>query len=162
MLALLSGLAFLSPAKAQDNELAKAVGNITGNYLALKDALAGNDANAAADKAKALLASVEAMPRKSMNAKQLALWSKYAEKLQYDSRHISEVNMLAHQREHFASLSDNLYQVLKGLKLNRAVIYRNICTMREKHFLSAAPGGRDPYMGMDHCSKVTEILPANR
>jgi hypothetical protein len=80
-------------------------------------------------------------------------------KLEFDSRHISEVNKIDHQREHFASLSNNLYTLVKKLKVNSTVLYRQYCTMTKRYFLSESDKGKDPYMGMANCSKVTETLP---
>ena len=149
---------FMLSVKAQ--EVNASINSVIDSYISLKNTLVTGDGNAAELKAKALLAAVNAVPKNSMNSKQLALWDKYEAKLQFDSRHISEVNKLAHQREHFASLSNNLYEVVKGLKLNRTVLYREFCRMNKQYYLSEARGGKDPYMGMALCSKVVETLPA--
>ena len=148
--------------EAQNPTLNKSVNTLITNYLALKDALIAADGNTAESKAKALLASINEVPKSDFNSQQLALWTKYEAKLQYDSRHISEVNLVAHQREHFANLSNNLYEVLKGLKLNAKPLYRQYCLMKKQYFLSDGTGGKDPYMGMEHCSNVKETLPAAR
>ena len=148
--------AFMLPAFAQTALISKPVNTVISNYLEVKNALANNDGDAASAKAKTLLASLNELPLKSLNASQNALVTKLA----YDSRHISEVNRVAHQREHFASLSDNLYTLIKGLKLNQQVLYRQYCSMTKKYFLSESDKGKDPYMGMSNCSKVTEIITA--
>ena len=144
------------PAFAQTALLSKPVNTVISNYLDVKNALANNDGDAASAKAKTLLASLNELPLKSLNASQNALITKLA----YDSRHIGEVNRVAHQREHFASLSDNLYTLIKGLKLNQQVLYRQYCSMTKKYFLSESDKGKDPYMGMSNCSKVTETITA--
>ena len=144
------------PAFAQTALLSKPVNTVISNYLDVKNALANNDGDAASAKAKTLLASLNELPLKSLNASQNALITK----LVYDSRHISEVNRVAHQREHFASLSDNLYTLIKGLKINQQVLYRQYCSMTKKYFLSESDKGKDPYMGMSNCSKVTETITA--
>ena len=151
-------LLFTAPVKAQD--LNSSVTLMIKNYINLKNTLVTGDGNAAESKAKALLMSINAVPVSSMNTKQISVWNKYAAKLQFDSRHISEVNRVEHQREHFSSLSDNLYQVLKGLKLNQTVLYREYCRMNKQYYLSETSSGKDPYMGMALCSKVVETLPA--
>ena len=143
------------PAFAQTALLSKPVNTVISNYLDVKNALANNDGDAASAKAKTLLASLNELPLKSLNASQNALITK----LVYDSRHISEVNRVAHQREHFASLSDNLYTLIKGLKIKQ-VLYRQYCSMTKKYFLSESDKGKDPYMGMSNCSKVTETITA--
>lgn len=97
-----------------------------------------------------------------MTPKQLAVWNAYEPKLEFDSRHISEVSLVPHQREHFASLSNNLYNVLKEFKLNKTVLYRQYCVMDKQYYLSDAATGKDPYMAMEHCSRVAETLPASK
>lgn len=143
---------------AQDKETVKSVNTIITNYMVLKDALAAGDGNAAKAKGKILLTSINGAPRKVLSKDEIALMNK----LEYDSRHISEVNLLAHQREHFASLSNNLYSLLKKLKMNKVTLYRQYCTMRKVYFLSESEKVKDPYMSMDNCSKVTETLPPTK
>ena len=156
VLTIATVFAFFTPALAQDAQLTKPINTIISNYLDVKNALANNDGDAASAKVKTLLASLNELPLKSLNASQNALITK----LVYDSRHISEVNRVAHQREHFASLSDNLYTLIKGLKINQQVLYRQYCSMTKKYFLSESDKGKDPYMGMSNCSKVTETITA--
>jgi hypothetical protein len=146
--------------KAQNRPLTASINKVIDNYLALKNALINADGTAAENKAKNLLASINDVPQNNMPAAQLSLWTKYAAKLQYDSRHISEVDRVPHQREHFASLSNNLFAVLKGFKLNQKDLYREYCVMTSNYYISEIPKGKDPYMGMANCSKVKETLPA--
>jgi hypothetical protein len=145
-------------ANAQENDLAKATDKAIDNYLAVKDALATGDGNAASAKAKLLLASWASFPKKGLDATSLALLPK----LEYDSKHISEVSLVRHQREHFSSLSGNIYTLLKKLKLNKSTLYWEYCTMEKKYYLSGSEAGKDPYMGMANCSQTKETLPATK
>src|ERR1700689_4221853 len=101
-LSFLMALLFIVQAKAQDAALGKSVNQIIDNYIGLKNALINADGAAAQNNAKELLAAINAIPTKGMSSTQLNLWNKYEAKLQYDSRHISEVDRVPHQREHFA------------------------------------------------------------
>ncbi len=141
---------------AQTNILAKPINTIIDNYVSLKDALIIPDSKQASAAAKVLLTNLTALPASGLNTQQTAL----VEKLKFDSRHISEVNLVAHQREHFASMSNNLFILLKDIKLNQKTIYRQYCTMKQQYFLSTTADGKDPYMGMANCSKVKQTLPA--
>ena len=141
---------------AQTNILAKPINTIIDNYVSLKDALIIPDGKQASAAAKVLLTNLTALPASGLNTQQTAL----VEKLKFDSRHISEVNLVAHQREHFASMSNNLFILLKDIKLNQKTIYRQYCTMKQQYFLSTTADGKDPYMGMANCSKVKQTLPA--
>ena len=141
---------------AQTNPLIKPINTIFDNYIGLKDALIIPDGKQASVAAKVLLTNLTALPASGLNTQQTAL----VEKLKFDSRHISEVNLVAHQREHFASLSNNLFILLKDIKLNQKTIYRQYCTMKHQYFLRTTADGKDPYMGMANCSKVKQTLPA--
>lgn len=134
----------------------KPLNNVIAKYMVLKDALANGDGRVAEAKAKFLLAAISEIPKTGLSAEEAALLPK----LEYDSRHISEVNKIAHQREHFVSLSNNLYTLIKKLKVNNIVLYRQYCTMTKAYYLSETSKDKDPYMGMSNCSKVTETLPA--
>jgi len=163
----ISGLIILTAlfclrAGAQISDVSKSINTIVSDYLDLKNALISADGNLAEAKAKVLLASIQAAPVKAMTPKQLAVWKTYEPKLEFDSRHISEVSLVPHQREHFAGLSNNLYSVLKEFKLNKIVLYRQYCVMDKQYYLSDAATGKDPYMAMEHCSRVAETLPANK
>ncbi len=148
-----------SNASAQNG--ANDINKVITHYLEVKDALAAGDGNTALSRAKDLLTAVRGVNTSSLNAAQRKIWLAAEPKIEFDSRHISEVNRVEHQREHFASLSANLFTVIKALQLNDSPLYESYCTMAKKTFLSKSTTGKDPYMGMNNCSKVTETLPAH-
>jgi len=78
----------------------------------------------------------------------------------FDARHISSVNAVDHQREHFASLSNNMYELLKALKSNTATLYEQYCPMKKAYWLSESQQIKNPYFGsqMPTCGKVTATL----
>ncbi|WP_419802835.1 DUF3347 domain-containing protein [Mucilaginibacter sp.] len=156
LFAILAVVLLTANAKAQDKALNAPVNTMITDYLALKDALVTGNGAAAEAKAKTLLSSIRTVPKTGLTTNELAILLK----LEFDSRHISEVNNIPHQREHFASLSNNLYTLIKKLKVNNIVLYRQYCGMTRRYFLSESDKGKDPYMGMANCSKVTETLPA--
>ena len=149
-------LAFsVSFANAQNN-----INTITTAYFGLKNALATGNGIAAQGKAKDLLAALSA-PETGLKPDQKKLFDSYAEKLKFDSRHISEVAVIDHQREHFASLSKNMFEVLKGLKMNSAVVYQDYCPMKKAYWLSETAAIKNPYYNdkeMATCGKVTASL----
>lgn len=146
-------------AKAQDAALSSAFNKVIDSYMSLKDALAANDGNAAESKAQDLLTALNNVPKEKMNSKQQQIYTRYEAKLQFDARHISEVNRIEHQREHFSSLSNNLYVVLRAIKLNTATLYRQYCEMGKQYFMTNNEKGKSPYMGMSGCNKTTDTLP---
>ncbi|MCR8561239.1 DUF3347 domain-containing protein [Mucilaginibacter sp. BJC16-A38] len=136
------------------------IDKITNAYLDVKNALISGDGNAVKLKAAELLKDLSTIPDKSLNPAQQAILQKYQTKLLFDSRHMSETTVIDHQREHFASLSQNMYSLLKGVKLNTATIYQEYCPMKKAYWLSESNEIKNPYFGskMLDCGKVTETL----
>lgn len=114
--------ALFTQTKAQVSPLNNAINNVTDSYLGIKGALSANDGIAAENKAKELLKALDKVPLNSMTPDQLKIWMKYIDQLHFDSRHISEVPRVEHQKEHFVRLTKNLHVVLNGLKMNKSGI----------------------------------------
>ena len=146
--------------KAQDAALGSPIGGVLSAYFGVKNALTTDNNEATKSKAKELLAAVTAVQADQLTAEQKTLWTAYADKLSFDSRHISESAAIDHQREHFASLSKNMFEVVKGLKLNTAVVYQQYCPMKKSYWLSESAAIKNPYYGkqMLTCGKTTETL----
>jgi hypothetical protein len=157
---LLTVLVSYSTVKAQDKTAGTAVNNVLTAYLNVKNALTADNKVATKSKAKDLLTAVNAVPMDKFTPEQHKLWMTYSEKLEFDSRHISESDAIDHQREHFTSLSKNLYEVVKGLKLNTTTVYEQYCPMKKATWLSETNAIKNPYYGkqMLTCGKTTETL----
>ncbi|RYU89525.1 DUF3347 domain-containing protein [Mucilaginibacter terrigena] len=136
-----------------------AVDKITSSYIGVKNALVGSNSTLAKTRSAELLAALSA-PVKGLLPAQQKLMATYLDKLKFDSRHISETTVLDHQREHFESLSKNMYALLAGLKLNSATLYQQYCPMKKAAWLSETEDIRNPYYGDDmlECGKVTATL----
>jgi len=145
--------------KAQDN----AIDKITTSYLGVKNALVGSNSTLAKSRSKELLATLSA-PVKGLQPAQQKVLATYLTKLQFDSRHISETTVIDHQREHFASLSKNMYALLAGLNMNSTTVYQQYCPMKKAYWLSETEEIRNPYYGDDmlECGKVTATLKAGK
>jgi len=147
----------VSLAKAQNN-----INGITTAYFSVKNALAAGNANGAQDGAKNLLAALSA-PETGLKPDQQKVFNTYAEKLRYDSRHILESTDVAHQRQHFATLSKNLYEVLKDVKANTATVYMQYCPMKKAYWLSESTVIKNPYYNdkmMTTCGSTKATLAA--
>ena len=157
-LSLMLVLAFtISIAKAENN-----IDKITHDYYDVKNALAAGNSTAAQNSAKELFADLSAQPDKGLDAAQQKILDSYLDKLKFDSRHISESTAIDHQREHFESLSKNMYAVLKGLKMNTSTVYMQYCPMKKAYWLSDAATIKNPYYNdkmMTTCGKVAATLP---
>jgi hypothetical protein len=157
---LLIVLTSFSTVKAQDQSAAPAVNKVLAAYIDVKNALTTDDNAVTKTKASELLSAINAVSMDKFTPVQHKLWMTYSEKLQFDSRHISESNAIDHQREHFTSLSKNLYEVVKGLKLNTTTVYEQYCPMKKATWLSETSSIKNPYYGkqMLTCGKTTETL----
>jgi len=137
-----------------------AINNVLTAYYGVKNALAGDNSSAAQSKAKELFTAINAVPMDKLTPDQHKIWMAYTDKLQFDSRHISESTAIDHQREHFTSLSKNLYEVIKGLKVNNTVVYEQYCPMKKATWLSETSAIKNPYLGkkMLDCGRTTATL----
>ena len=120
-----------------------AVDKITTSYIGVKNALVGSNAALAKTRSAELLAALST-PVKGLQPAQQKLLGTYLDKLKFDSRHISETTVIDHQREHFQSLSKNMYSLLSGLKLNSTTVYQQYCPMKKAAWLSESEDIRKP------------------
>ena len=145
---------------AQTNSSIKPV---VDSYIMLKDALVKTDGNLSAQSAKNLLATIELVKIADLNADLQETWTKVLNELKEDATHISETKEVVHQRDHFISLSKNMYSVIKISKLGVPVFYQ-FCPMANKgkgaSWLSMEKQIRNPYYGsqMLSCGKVLETI----
>lgn len=157
-LVLIMAVAILSAkaARIADNPVDK----IVSAYLDVKNALVNSDGNAASAKAKDLVAALSANTSTQLSTDQEKTFAKFRDKLLFDARHISSVNAVDHQREHFENLSANMYDALKALKMNTTTLYEQYCPMKKAYWLSESPQIKNPYFGNDMltCGKVAATL----
>lgn len=148
--------------QAKPVDVRSAINTVLKNYLDIKNFLAADNSKATNEAATKFTEALKAVPVEQMDAKQKEVWDKYAEKLRFDGRHISESPEIAHQREHFGSLSSNMFAVLKEFKINDLVVYRQYCPMEKKSWISEYSTIKNPYFGkkMLECGVTKETLKA--
>ena len=129
-------------------------------YYQLKDALVAGDAKAAATASGTLLKSINGVEMTALAPKDHQVFMTLQDKLAYDSRHISESSDINHQREHFTSLSANLFKLAKQVRLSDDPIYEDYCPMKKAYWLSSDAAIKNPYFGssMLTCGKVSTTL----
>lgn len=131
-------------------------------YFDLKDALVKSDATIASSKAVTLLNAINAIKMETLGDNHNA-YMKVEKDLKLDAEHISESKDIAHQRDHFTSLSKNMYELLKATKANTTVYYQ-YCPMfnngKGANWLSKEATIKNPYYGsmMLSCGKVQETI----
>lgn len=122
------------------------------NYLKIKNALVQTDGSTASKAASELVASIGANP------------DELFQKIRFDAQHIADTENPDHQRDHFNTLSDNIYQWVKDTETNEQKLYRQYCPMafdnRGAYWLSAEKEINNPYFGnkMLRCGSVKEEL----
>lgn len=131
-------------------------------YFELKDALVKSDATIAATKAAALLKLLNDIKMETLGSNHVAYMSVEKE-LKLHAEHISESKDIAHQRDHFSSLSTSIYKLIKEAKATTTVYYQH-CPMyndgKGANWLSKEAGIKNPYYGnmMLTCGKVQETI----
>ncbi|MCX8492036.1 MAG: DUF3347 domain-containing protein [Cyclobacteriaceae bacterium] len=133
------------------------------NYFALKDALVKSDGNLASTKAAALLALIKAVEMEKLTTEQHTVWMKVMKDLAFDTEQIEETKDAGRQRDHFNTLSDNVYKLLKVSKYEQPVYYQH-CPManggKGANWLSKENEIKNPYYGsqMLSCGKTVETI----
>lgn len=131
-------------------------------YFELKDALIKSDATIVATKAATLLKAINAIKMETLGDNHMA-YMKVENELKLHAEHISESKDIAHQRDHFSSLSTVVYQLIKITKANTTVYY-DYCPMYNEgkgaNWLSKDAAIKNPYYGsmMLTCGKVQETI----
>lgn len=140
-----------------------ALEKILSNYINVKDALVKSDASAASIAAKDLLNAIESVDKQAMNSTTHSQWMQSLKELKEDAEHINESNDISHQRDHFTSLSTNIYALFKAAKIGTTVYYQ-YCPMANKgkggNWLSLENKIQNPYYGnrMLSCGRVLETI----
>jgi len=133
------------------------------NYFAVKDALVKTDAKIAAEKATALLASLNGIDMTKMKMDDHMAFMKAEKALQADAALISTNKDVAAQRDAFSNLSTNMVAFIKVTKASTPV-YLQHCPMandgKGADWLSKENVVKNPYYGsmMLGCGKVTETI----
>lgn len=131
------------------NEQAQA---ILSAYLKIKDALVGTDGEAASAAADELLAAMSTGNNEAVT------------KIKTDAEHISRNQDTDHQRDHFNTLSQNVYELVKTTSANEAPVYKQFCPMAFDNtgafWLSSEEEIKNPYFGdmMLTCGAINETL----
>ena len=133
------------------------------NYFIVKDALVQTDGATASAKSAVLLDAIKAVKMEKLAMDVHVVWMKVLKDLQEDAGHIAETKDTAHQREHFMSLSKNVYALMKVSKYEQPVYYQ-YCPMANSgkgaNWLSKDNAVKNPYYGsqMLSCGKTVEII----
>jgi len=133
------------------------------SYFTVKDALVKSDGNLASSIAKDLLSNINAVKMDKLSTEEHTIWMKVMKDLAFDAGHIEETKDAGHQRDHFTSLSKNMYALIKVSKQETPIYYQN-CPMfndgKGANWLSKESAIKNPYYGsqMLTCGKTVETI----
>jgi hypothetical protein len=145
---------------AQDNTKTTSLIQLLNSYYDIKNALVSSDAKTASSKAVDLVKALNAVDIKALSETDMKTFMLLQDKLGFDAKHIAENTGIAEQREHFSSLSNNIYKLAKTVKLSAEPVYQQYCPMKKMYWLSSEASIKNPYYGkaMPTCGKVTDTL----
>lgn len=133
------------------------------NYFAVKDALVKTDGNTASSKAKELFTAINSVKMDKLATEEHTVWMKVMKDLAFDAEHIADTKDVSHQRDHFITLSKNMYELTKVSKPETPTYYQ-FCPManggKGANWLSKENVVKNPYYGsqMLTCGKVVETI----
>ncbi len=133
------------------------------HYIHLKNGLVASDAGMAKAGAMGILDALNAVDTTKFTPEQKSTFVAQHESIKEDAAHISDTDDVGHQRDHFGSLSNAIYQLAKAFGSDD-VLYYDFCPMafdnKGAYWLSELKDIRNPYFGdkMLKCGTVKEII----
>lgn len=133
------------------------------SYFNVKDALVKTDGARASTSAKILFTAINNVKMDKLSIEVHSAWMKVLENLKESSEHISSTKEVIQQREHFNTLSKNMYEIIKLSKQDSPTYYQ-FCPMandgKGANWLSKEQAIKNPYYGsqMLSCGKTVETI----
>lgn len=145
-----------------DPKLTASLKTIIDHYLHIKNALVNNNESEAASGGKAMYDAMKKVDKSLFTADQKKVYDGIEDDLKEHAEHISK-SKIDHQREHFAMMSEDAYELAKAFGAGR-VVYHDHCPMANDNkgaiWLSETKEIKNPYFGgkMNECVKVPEMI----
>ena len=133
------------------------------SYFAVKDALVRTDGATASTSSKTLFTEINNVKMDKLSMDVHMAWMKVFENLKEDAEHIADIKDIGRQRDHFISLSKNIYEVMKISKQETPTYYQ-FCPMandgKGANWLSKENAIKNPYYGsqMLNCGNTVETI----
>ena len=133
------------------------------NYFVVKDAMISSDGNTTTMAAKELLLSINNVKMDKLDMDVHMVWMKVVNQIKNDSELISNTKDIKIQRNHFTTLSKDIYSLVKVAKYE-VPVYFQYCPMfndgKGANWLSKENAVKNPYYGsmMLTCGKTVEII----
>ena len=140
------------------------VDEVVNSYIQLKNALADDNGNEAANAGKQMSEAMTKVDAASFSADQKKMHDEVKDDIKEHAEHISDnAGKIAHQREHFEMLSKDMYDLVKVSKPSQT-LYLDHCPMYNDNkgadWLSEVKEIKNPYLGkkMPDCGEVKEEI----
>lgn len=133
------------------------------NYFLVKDALITSNGNSTASASKELVTAINNVKMDKLDMDVHMVWMKVVNTIQKDAENIANTKDVKIQRDHFTSLSKEIYTVIKISKYENPVYYQ-FCPMfndgKGANWLSKENAVKNPYYGsmMLSCGKTVETI----
>lgn len=142
------------------------VNNVVSAYLNVKNALTNDNGNDAASAAKEITDALSKVDETVLTAEQKKMYDDVKDDMKEHAEHIaSNSSNIAHQREHFDMLSQDMIDLVKATGSGQT-LYRTFCPMYNNNkgasWLSETKDIKNPYLGkkMSECGEVKEEMKA--
>jgi len=147
-----------------DPKVAASIKEIVDHYLHIKNALANDNSEEAANGGKAMFAVMGKIDKSLFTAEQKKVYDDNEEDLKEHAEHMEHnAGKIDHQREHFSMMSEDVYTLAKAFGGGKT-LYHDHCPMYNDNkgamWLSETVEIKNPYMGskMPKCGKVQEKI----
>lgn len=133
------------------------------NYFAVKDAMISSDGNVTSIASKELLVSINNVKMDKLEMNVHMVWMKVLNQIKGDTEQISNIKDIKKQRNHFVTLSKDIYALIKVAKYDVPVYFQH-CPMyndgKGANWLSKENAVKNPYYGsmMLTCGKTVETI----
>lgn len=152
-----------TPANAGTTQNMSQLKAVFDNYFSVKDALVKTDANTASALAGKLVVAIKAVDMNKLAIEEHRVWMNVMKDLMVNAEVISTTKDVVKQRQIFALISKNIYELAKVSKQDNPVYYQH-CPMynngKGANWLSKESAIKNPYYGsqMLTCGKVQETI----
>lgn len=138
----------------------KSLSDLLTTYYQLKNELVAGNSTKAAAFATEFKTAVAAINLQQLSPTEKNVFEPLKQKLMADAGTIASADDIKKQREVFASLSDNMIALAKGIKMSDKEVYIDYCPMKKASWLSAEKAIKNPYYGnsMLTCGCVKETI----
>ncbi len=136
---------------------------VADSYFLIKEALVKTDAGAASSKAGELVKAMDAVEMTKLSTEEHAVWMSVMKDLRANAEKVANTKDVSKQREAFALLSKNMYELVKASRPETTIYYQH-CPMynngKGANWLSKDSAVKNPFYGskMLTCGSTVETI----